>query len=165
MNCRLVLPTRSREKDDIKEGIRMMYSFKRDKIKEKEDIKTKLKEARRDLPACMVILRNTTEAVNVAMSLNTIVQGVTEEVTAATAGDFGGIQVSTPAEDVRRNLKQYGLKSLSLEEQQWCVLDQALNPQKYEWQREAEEKERVEREAMGKQPKEKKFNPAIEDFR
>jgi hypothetical protein len=157
--------TRSREKDDIKEGIRMMYNFKRDKTKEKETIKKKLEDARRDLPACIVILRNTAEAVHVAMSLNTIVQGVTEEATAATAGDFGGIQVSTPAEDVRRNLKQYGIKALSLEEQQWSVLDQALNPGKYEWMREQEEKERVEREAVGKKPKEKKFNPAIEDYR
>ena len=143
----------------------MMYNFKRDKTKEKETIKKKLEDARRDLPACIVILRNTAEAVHVAMSLNTIVQGVTEEATAATAGDFGGIQVSTPAEDVRRNLKQYGIKALSLEEQQWSVLDQALNPGKYEWMREQEEKERVEREAVGKKPKEKKFNPAIEDYR
>ena len=74
-------------------------------------------------------------------------------------------QVSTPAEDVRRNLKQYGYKTLSLEEQQWLVLDQALNPQKYEWLREQEEKDRVERENLGKKPKEKKFNPAIEEYR
>jgi hypothetical protein len=157
--------TRSREKDDIKEGIKMMYAFKRDKLKEKENIKKELEAARRDLPACLVILRNTAEAVHVAMSLNTIVQGVTEEASAATAGDFGGLQVSTPAEDVRRNLKQFGMKALSLEEQQWCTLDQALHPNKYEWMREAEEKERNEREAMGKKPKEKKFNPAIEEFR
>jgi hypothetical protein len=157
--------TRSREKDDIKDGIKMMYNFKRDKLKEKDSIKKQLEEARRDLPACIVILRNTAEAVHVAMSLNTIVQGVTEEATAATAGDFGGIQVSTPAEDVRRHLKQYGMKALSLEEQQWCVLDQALNPGKYEWMREQEEKEKVERDAMGKKPKERKYNPAIEDFR
>ncbi len=73
--------------------------------------------------------------------------------------------MSTPAEDVRRHLKQYGMKSLSLEEQQFMVLDQALNPQKYEWLRELEEKDRTEREAVGKKPKEKKFNPAIEEYR
>ena len=160
-----IFSTRSREQDDIKEGIKMMYSFKRDKIKEKEEAKVKLEAYRRDLPACIVILRNTSEAVHVAMSLNTIVQGATEEVTAATAGDFGGIQVSTPAEDVRRNLKQYGMKALSIEEQQWCTLDQALNPQKYDWLREAEEKEKSERQLLGKKPKEKKFNPAVEDFK
>lgn len=57
------------------------------------------------------------------------------------------------------------MKALGLEEQQWVVLDQALNPQKYEWLREQEEKDRAEREAVGKKPKEKKFNPAIEEFR
>lgn len=45
------------------------------------------------------------------------------------------------------------------------MLDQALNPQKYEWLREQEEKDRVDREALGKKPKEKKFNPAIEEYR
>jgi hypothetical protein len=105
------------------------------------------------------------EAANVAQSLNTSVQGISDEVGAAATGDFGGIQVSTPAEDVRRQIKQFGIKSLLLEEHQWCLLDQAVNPQKYEWLRELEEKEAAERELMGKPPKKAKFNAALEAFK
>lgn len=158
--------TRSREKDDIKEGIKTMYQFKRDKLKEKEEIKNNLESSRRDLPSCISVLRNTIEAVNTAISLNTTMEGVSEETSLAATGDFGGgMQVSTPAEDVRRQLKQNGFKALNLEEQQWCVLDQALNPTKYEWMYEQEDKERFEREAAGKPPKEKKYNAAVEEFR
>ena len=50
--------------------------------------------------------------------------------------------ISTPAEDIRRMFRRDGFNTLSLEEQQWCIMDQALNPHKYEWLREAEEEER-----------------------
>lgn len=62
-------------------------------------------------------------------------------------------------------MKRQGFKALSLEEQQWSMLDQALMPHKYEWLREKEEQENAERMARGKKPKKKKFNAAIESFR
>ncbi|KAJ1441114.1 hypothetical protein B484DRAFT_122439 [Ochromonadaceae sp. CCMP2298] len=71
--------------------------------------------------------------------------------------------MSTPAEDVRRHIKQFGFKALHLEEQQWNLLDQARCPGKYEWLRELEEKERVKRIEKGK--KEERPNPALEEFR
>eukprot|EP01040_Poterioochromonas_malhamensis_P013046 gene13046-14311_t len=160
-----MLGSRLTEKQDIRDGIAMMYSFQRDREKEKKKIQEDLETYRRDLPACIRILRNMTEAVNAANALNTIVQGVSEEAGAAATGDWGAIKISTPAEDVRRVMKQYGFDALTLEEQQWSLLDQALHPDSYDWLKEAEEKERQERIILGKAPKEKKRNPALEPFR
>eukprot|EP01038_Epipyxis_sp_PR26KG_P004789 gene4789-6716_t len=157
--------TRCQEKDDIKEGLEMMHEFNRVKLKEKATLKSQLETYRRDLPACIGLLRNLFEAANVASSLNTTVQGISAEANAAAIGDFGGIKISTPAEDVRRQLKQFGFDSLLLPEQQWCLLDQALNPHKYDWLREQEEKEAMEREALGKKPKQRKYNASVESFR
>lgn len=157
--------TRCKEKDDIKEGIKSMYQYKRDKLKEKDNIKSSLETYRKELPPCMNVVRNTVEAVNLAAVLNTTLEGISEEASLATTGYFGSLQVSTPADDVRRQFKQNGFKSLTLEEQQWCVLDEALNPSKYEWLREKEEEENLAREAAGKAPKTRKFNAAVEEFR
>jgi hypothetical protein len=157
--------SRCREKEDIRRGIQVMYKFQRQREQEKQKISVELEEYRRDLPSCLLVLRNMTEAVNLAASLNTVVTGISEEEGAAAGGDFGGIRFSTPADDVRRLMKHYGFDSMSVEEQQWCLLDQALNPGKYEWQREQEDKERKERELLGKKKtKKKKINPALEPF-
>jgi hypothetical protein len=160
-----ILLSRSQEKQDIRDGISQMYSFQRDREKEKANIQSSLEIYRRDLPACIRILRNMPEAVNVAHTLNTIITGVAEEEGAAALGDWGGIKLSTPAEDIRRAVKQYGFDSLILEEQQWCLLDQSLNPSKYEWLRELEEKEKQERAILGKIPKDRKRNPQLEPYR
>lgn len=160
-----VFASRCQEKDDIKAGIDAMYLFRREREEEQSKIEKKLEQSRRDLPACIRLLRTMTEAVNVAMTLNTEVVGISEEAGAAATGDWGGIRLSTPAEDVRRVLKQYGFAALMLEEQQWCLLDQVLHPHKYEWLREKEEKERQERILLGKKPKEDKHNPALDPFK
>eukprot|EP00981_Chlorochromonas_danica_P003055 scaffold607_cov160-Ochromonas_danica.AAC.28 len=160
-----VFASRCQEKDDIKSGIDAMYLFRREREEEQSKIEKKLENSRRDLPACIRLLRTMTEAVNVAMTLNTEVVGISEEAGAAATGDWGGIRLSTPAEDVRRVLKQYGFAALMLEEQQWCLLDQVVHPHKYEWLREKEEKERQERILLGKKPKEDKHNPALDPFK
>ena len=71
----------------------------------------------------------------------------------------------TPAEDVRRAYKTKGWKSLSLEEQQWCIMDQAYRPEKYEWLREREEEINAERIRRGKKPKTQRYKRAVEQFR
>lgn len=160
-----IFASRTKEKEDIKEGVQAMYKFRREREEEKDSIQKKLEASRRDLPASIRILRTMTEAVNVAMSLNTDVVGVSEEAGAAATGDWGGIRLSTPAEDIRRVVKQFGFTALMLEEQQWCLLDQQLHPHKYEWLREKEEKEKQERILMGKKLKDEKFNPALDPFK
>ena len=58
-----------------------------------------------------------------------------------------------------------GFEQLILEEQQWCLMDQAINPHKYDWLREIEDKEDMERIAMNQKPKVRTYNPAVEFFR
>ena len=158
--------TRGIEKRDIQDGLKAMYSFQKDRIKEVEDLKSTLEKLRGELPSCVAVLRNLTEAVNVAAVLNTSLHGVAEDIGAAATGDFGGgVSLSTPAEEVRRRLRHGGFNALLLEEQQWCMLDQALNPSKYEWLREMEEKEIAERARAGKKEKDHRHNAAVEAFR
>ena len=59
----------------------------------------------------------------------------------------------TPAEDCRRRMKREGFKHMPAEEQQWSLLDQNMNPHKYEWLKEKDEEEAAHRLAMGKMPK------------
>jgi hypothetical protein len=157
--------SRNREKDDIKEGINMVHKYTREKLQEKNDIKAVLEQSRKNLPACIALLRSLTEASHVATALNTSVAGISAEAGAAVIGEYSGIKVSTPAEDVRRQMKQFGFESLLLEEQKWCLLDQVLNPSKYEWLKEFEEKERTDRELLGLKTKTKKINVALDQFR
>jgi len=160
-----VFASRCREIDDIKEGIKLVFEFQRRRQQEKKKIKKELEEARHDLPACIAVLRNITEATNVAAALNTTVQGASAAWAASVQGEGSGMSLRTPAEEVRMHLKREGFKSLTLEEQQWCLLDQSVNAHKYEWLREQEEEENAKRLAMGKPPKEKKYNAAVDAFR
>lgn len=160
-----VFGSRTREIDDIKEGIKLIFEFQRRRQQEKKKIKNELEDARHDLPACIAALRNITEATNVANALNTTVQGASAAWAASVQGENAGPSLRTPAEEVRRHLKREGFKSLVLEEQQWCMLDQALNPHKYEWLREQEEEENAKRLEMGKPLKPKKYNAAVDAFR
>lgn len=161
-----LLASRHQEKTDIRDGITEMITYQREHEQEKQKILEQLEKYRHDLPACIRILRNMTEAMNVAQTLNTIVQSVSEEIGAAAGGDYGAIKLTTPAEDVRRVMKQYGFDALHLEEQQWCLLDQAVNPNVYDWLREQEEQEKILNAKLGKRVKqEKSLSPALEPFK
>jgi hypothetical protein len=152
------------EKDDIKEGMSLMHEFRRQREDEKQRLKNELHNARRDLPACISVLRSFVEATNVAASLNTTVQSAFANYSTA-SNEIAAPTVSTPAEDVRRALKREGFKALSLEEQRWLMLDQTLNPNKYEWLKEKTDRENEDRVAMGKSAKELKYSPAVEAYR
>lgn len=73
--------------------------------------------------------------------------------------------ILTPAEEVRKHLRRNGWKTLSLEEQQWCIMDQAMHPSKYEWLREKEDEENNIRIQRGKKPKKLKMSAAVEQYR
>jgi hypothetical protein len=147
--------SRCQEKVDIKEGIQMMYRFQNDRTQEKTTLIKLLENYRRDLPACIRLIRSLTEALQVAMSLNTVYQGagmnqsdesflppndannnnnnnddddddqtqITEEenrtksylesVYEKNHGNSGQIQISTPANEIRRFVKQFGFFKLS----------------------------------------------------
>jgi len=146
----------------VKEGICMMHRFQRERQLEKVKIKDDLEAARKDLPSCIVLLRSLFEAINVASSLNTTVQGAATGPADANK-DLLPV-VSTPAEEVRRMYRRSGWNSLSVEEQQWCVMDQVMHPGKYEWLREQQDEENQARILRGLKPKKIKLSAAIQPF-
>lgn len=165
----MMYASRSREVEDIKAGIAMMHRLQREKQQEKSKLKSDLVDARRDIPSCFALLRSFQEASNVAISLNTSVQGKIAAVFAAqTQKDSRNVfdRLQTPAEAVRRKFRSEGFESLSLEEQKWSMMDQSLNAHHYEWLQEKVEEENQARIEMGKRPlKIKKYNAAVEAYR
>ena len=157
--------SRHQEKVDIREGIGMMHELQRQRQAEKKKLKEDLENHRRDLPSCMALLRSLQEASNVAAALNTSIQGPAADSHAGKSSESVGLpKMLTPAETVRSSFKREGWDMLELEHQQWVMLDQALNPAKYEWLREKEEAEKQMLLDLGKKPKKKKYNAAIEAF-
>jgi hypothetical protein len=58
--------SRTAEHEDIGHGIAQLYALKRERTDEKARLKADLERARRELPACIAILRSFTEASNVS---------------------------------------------------------------------------------------------------
>ncbi len=104
-----------------------MQDFQRERQKEKQKLKEDLEVARRDLPSAMAIIRSLPEATNVAVALNTSLEGKISEMGTGGLGDRGGPvenhRISTPADHVRRMYRSEGYHILSLEERQWLMLD------------------------------------------
>ena len=151
--------TRSREFEDIERGLGRLKQLLFDLNEEKAKLVLALDKARSELPACVAVLRSMAEATAVATQLNAPVPTNTEDADEVDADDDPfdegdeeaarkkqvalAASVLSPAEEVRRRMKRDGFKQLTLVEQQWCLLDQSLNPSKYEWLREQEEAERL----------------------
>lgn len=152
------MTSRINEKNNIKLSINDLQQFLNNKETEKNFISNNLKVMRRDLPSCMRLLKTIAEAIEVATSLNTSLTMSTASSTGSAlmdsekTGDYGGIRLVTPAENVRRVLKQYRFEALNLEEQQWCLLDMVLNIHKYEWLLEQEEEDKKIRKSLNLPP-------------
>ena len=160
--------TRSREFEDIEQGLAVLKQLLFDKKEEKGTLVLALDRARQELPACIALLRTMTEATAVAAQLNAPIpvnadddddDGSDDEINASLETEEERVKrkaaemsatVVSPAEDIRRRMKRDGFKILSLTEQQWSLLDQSLNPQKYEWLREQEEAERLKAKERAK---------------
>ena len=149
--------SRSGEFEDIERGLGALKTLLYETKEEKSRLLLALDTARRELPACVALLRSTAEATAVAAQLNAPVpvnvidDDDDEEEDSPEAGEERGrrdaaalsASVVSPAEGIRRRMKRDGFAQLALPEQQWCLLDQSLNPHKYEWLREREEVERL----------------------
>lgn len=66
--------SRMREREDSEKGFKDLQILVAQKQKEKDIVKAELFVARRDLPACIAVLRSVTEATYIAAALNTTVQ-------------------------------------------------------------------------------------------
>ncbi|GMH66094.1 hypothetical protein TL16_g04355 [Triparma laevis f. inornata] len=166
--CKL-FATRTQEKKDIKEGLEQMAEMRRERMKEKENLKVAMEKIRQIIPSATACLLGPGRATEVALALNAplnlgkasagsrwaALSAVKDQITSSL----------TPAEEVRRLFQREGMKALTLEERQWCMLDQCANPEKWEWLKIREEEEDRAREARGAKPKKRKYNAAIEQFR
>ena len=150
------------EKRDIQVGLEQLKQAREVNIDEKAKIRTELTELRQILPPCIALLRSLFEAASIAAVLNTTVQGVSAEQ--FTTDKKAAPPLRTPADIVRTRMKKDGFKSLTVEEQQWTVMDQQLNPQRYEWLREQQEEERNRRISAGKKIKPIKLPAPVAPF-
>ena len=162
-NWTTLFGSRIAEKEDVEAGIDNLKIQLTDKLKEKEETKKQLQIDRRDLPSAMALLRPAMEAVNVAASLNTALQGGPQSHFIST--ESGAAVAVTPAEEIRKHLRRDGWTMLSVQEKQWCLMDQALNPYKYEWLREKREEMNAIRAEKGRPPKKEKYPAHIDAFR
>ncbi|GMH74329.1 hypothetical protein TrST_g7101 [Triparma strigata] len=166
--CKL-FATRTQEKKDIKEGLEQMAEMRRERMKEKENLKVAMEKIRQIIPSATACVLGPGRATEVALALDAplnlgkasagsrwaALSAVKDQITSSL----------TPAEEVRRLYQREGMKALTLEERQWCMLDKCANPEKWEWLKIREEEEDRAREARGAKPKKRKYNAAIEQFR
>jgi hypothetical protein len=166
-----VFSSRQLEREHIKDGIRQIAIIQKQKVAEKDEMRAKLETARWTLPSCMALLRSVAEASQVAISLNTTLQTKVKDSVSSKENDpsstFGQqFRVSTPADQLRRLFRSSGVKLLTLEQQQWIMLDQTLNPQLYEWLAEKLEEENAKRRLEGKSAlRQQSFGAAVETVR
>ena len=124
--CKL-FATRTQEKKDIKEGLEQMAEMRRERLLEKDRLKSEMENIRQIIPAATAAIFGAGRATEVAMGLNAplnlstatanqrwqAVSSVKDKLTASL----------TPGEEVRRLYRREGMKSLTLEERQWAMLD------------------------------------------
>lgn len=139
----------------------MIFEFQRQRQQEKKQIKSSLEDLRKVLPACYSVLVSYTAAAELAIRLNTTLRAGGD----ASGAEIGIPKLQTPAESVRGRVRRQGFESLDLEEKKFCLLDQALNPQKYEFLREEEEEENIRRMKVGLMPLIVKHSAPVERFR
>lgn len=158
-----IFGSRCKEKAAIKEGIALMHASQTCKQDEKVVLKDSLKKYRKALPTCIELLRSMREASNVAAALNAG-NSIQAFSSAYSTDDVSQVHL-TPAENIRNHFRLKGWKSLSIEEQQWTLLDQEMHPLKYEWLREQEEEDRQRAIAAGRKPKKRKIAANVEAVR
>lgn len=130
-----LLSSRSQEEADIGRGAAALKEQLAALDRKVSSTKAELAKLRRVIPPSMALVRSFTEACQVAQSLNADMDELVQISGAENSSNENrALVISTPAEAVRRKHKDDGFDSLILEEQQWTLLDQALNPEKYEWQ-------------------------------
>ena len=154
-----IFGSRCKEKASIQEGIALMHASQIKKQAEKKMITESLHRSRMDLPPCLELLRSEQEASFTATALNaTADNSVLYKMESKNA-------LVTPAAAIRREFRNKGWKALSIEEQQWSILDQEMNPHHYTWFQEKEESDNLIRVSLGKRPKKRKISAVVESVR
>ncbi|CAM9245524.1 unnamed protein product [Discosporangium mesarthrocarpum] len=131
-----VFSSRSQENKDVKAGLEQVKDCIVELEKEVGSLKDSLEQARRVLPAAMYVLKGQSEATDLALELNASVDPFTGAAARWAAIDTLQDRISislTPAEKVRRALKEENWEALSLDEKRFTMVDRVLNPDLYHW--------------------------------
>eukprot|EP00968_Pinguiococcus_pyrenoidosus_P023771 scaffold3998_cov105-Pinguiococcus_pyrenoidosus.AAC.1 len=105
----------------------------RDMERQLQSVVETLEAAKTAFPSIFSVLRNQFAANDVAAMLNA--SAAEESEVAFVLPDTQSKALLTPAQRVRRIHRLHGWKALTLEEQQWTMLDQTLHPELYKWAR------------------------------
>ena len=152
--CRL-FATRAQEKKDIKTGLDHMSEERRKQLSDRDKLDESLRNLRKLVPAAITVVVSIGAATEAALELNTTLQ------LSSAAGRWAALaavkevlsSTMTPAEEVRRRLQNEGWETLTLDEQQWTMLDRQLTPDRYEEFHARQEEEDAQRKKEGRRPK------------
>lgn len=160
--------TRCQEKASVKKALQELMKRRRDGRAEKIRLEKQIQLMSAEIPVIVEVLQGPDAAAEISreLSLN------------STKGSGGGcsssgegvglltVPLETPAGRTRQAFKRDGWGTLTLEEQQWITLDQAMCPDKYEWLQKQQEEEARHALARGKKIRAKpRKNPAVDHYR
>lgn len=160
--------TRCQEKVSVKKALHQLMKLRREGKAEKTRLKEHLRQISAEIPIVVAAMQGPTVAAERTQELNTnpgfSSAGQPPSIGGAIA--LATISLVTPAVKTRRTFERGGWEALTLEEQQWVTVDQAMCPQQYLWlqQRQEEEAQLELGQSLHFQAKPGK-NPAIDRCR
>lgn len=135
--------TRCQEKGSVKKNLHQLMKLRRDGKAEKAHLKEHLQHISAEIPIAVAAMQGPTIAAERTNELN-MNPGLSS---AGQPPSIGGsiarttISLVTPAVKNRRAFERGGWEALTLEEQQWVTVDQAMCPHLYLWLKQRQEEE------------------------
>lgn len=157
MHWERLFTTRSQEKESVKKVLQNLLKLRRDGKAEKDRLQAQLRQIVAEIPSVVLAMHGPIEASRVSEELHN------HKCLVDTSPLMKSFE--TPAGTTRRNFERYGWETLSLEQQQWVTLDQAINPEQYTWlqeRRQEEAKPKANQEFKVNVHKKPHKNPAVE---
>lgn len=158
--------TRCQEKASVKKALHELMKLRRDGRAEKIRLEKQLQLMSAEIPIVVEVLQGLDAAAEISRELSSN-SGVGSSGRCSSSGGGVGhltVPLETPAGRTRQAFERSGWGTLTLEEQQWVTLDQAMCPDKYEWLQQQQEDKARHALARGKKIKPRK-NPAVDQYR
>lgn len=152
-----LLASRCQEKASVKKTLDRLMKLRRNHIAEKVELEEKVSTIATEIPMVVTALQGPTAEVDSSLilshaTLNSAMRGACADVTTS---------LVTPAQKTRRVFEREGWNALTLEEQQWVTVDQAICPDRYQWLRQLQQE--VKRGTIPRTKPRK--NPAVDQCR
>lgn len=152
----------------MKKALHELMKRRRDGRAEKIRLEKQIQKMSTDIPVVVEVLEGPKAAADISRELS-LNPGIGSGGRCSLSDEGVGqltVPLETPAGRTRQAFKRGGWGTLTLEEQQWITLDQAMCPDKYEWLLKRQEEEARHVIARGKKIRKKpRKNPAIDQYR